>query len=564
MKKFEIICFGLWFFVSACTDDFLEVVPNNGRTTDEVFRDISRSQQFLNPAYQGVRNAPWISLENHTDNAVHFNGPARAAVSGPTAEFSAIQQEWNNAIRLILHINEFFDKGFDVIYDAFDDELAIALKRRIRGEAFGLRAYYKWLLLKNFAGPSAENPAVMLGIPIIDRVLTAEDANNIVRSNYLESYNNILQDLDSAYTYVDILRYAGDGDVDGVRFTSRVSQEMILALKARMALFAASPAYAQIPMEEAAATIYESINQIDGGAVASLQPFGNFNDPDNPDHLWRRAFSENASLESAHFPPSLFGRGECNPSQNLVNAFPDIHGYPITDPGSLYDPENPYESRDLRFERFIFYNGQNDFNNVFIETFTGGKDAHGGFRKRATRSGYYLKKFLSANVNFDTDVQASREDFKVYPIFNREGLYLDFAEAAVEAYGTAGQGPGMAFSARDVLAAIRLRAGIEQDDYLAIAVNDLDKYRQLIRNERRIEFAFEGERYYDLRRWKLPLEALKQPVMGVLITQKPDQAFDYQYQEIESRNFEEYMYYNPVPRVEILRSNALIQNFGWE
>ncbi len=564
MKKLAIFCLGILFLTSACSDDFLEVVPSNNNTSDEVFRDITRAQRFLNPAYGGVRSQPWISLDTYTDNAVSYDGAKRAAVSGATAESSAVAGEWNRAIRRILHINEFFDKGFNVVYDAFDEDLAIALKRRIRGEAFGLRAYYKWLLLKNFAGPSAQDPAAMLGIPIIDRLLTVEDANGVGRSTYLDSYNNILKDLDSAETYINTLRYAGDGDVDGVQFTSRVSGEMIWALRARMALFAASPAYAQITMDQAAQAIYEAISAIDGASIVPLQPFGDFNDVNNPDHLWRKGYSETNNLEVVHFPPSLFGRGECNPSQNLVDAFPDIYGFPIANPLSQYDPDDPYENRDLRFERFVFHNGSDDFNSTTIETFVGGKDAHGGIRKQASRSGYYMKKFLSSKINLDTESTSGNRDFKMYPIFTREGLYLDFAEAAVEAYGVAGQGPGMAFSARDALQVIRDRAGIVQDDYIDIAVTNMDTYRELIRNERRIEYAFEGERYYDVRRWQLPSTELEQPIMGVTVLKNSDDSFDYSYREVESRNFEQYMYYNPIPRTEVLKSQAIVQNFGWE
>ncbi|CAM4369547.1 SusD/RagB family lipoprotein [Zobellia roscoffensis] len=564
MKKNILFCFGVALLGISCSNDFTEVVPSNNVSTKEVFTDISRAQSFLNPAYGSVRNSPWISLDAQTHNVVSKSGPSRTAVSGATAESSPVSGEWNSAIGKILHINEFFEKGFNVTYDAFDEEFAEALKKRIRGEAFGLRAYYKWILLKNFAGPSAQDPNTMLGIPIIDEVLTIDNTNDIPRSTYMQSYANIQKDLDSALTNINLLRYAGDGDVDGVRLTSRISGEMIWALRARMALFAASPAFEQISWEEAANTAYDAIAAIDEGAIKDLQPFGNFNNVDNPDHFWRRSFSENGSLESQNFPPSLFGNGDWNPSQNLVEVFPDSLGYPITDPNSIYDPVEPYANRDPRFERFVFHNGENEFRNAFIEVFAGGKDAQGGIRKQATRSGYYLKKFLSDNINLDVEANANKEDYKVYPIFDRGGLYLDFAEAAIEAYGIAGKGGDMVFSAKEVLSVIRKRAGISTDQYLDLAISDLKAYRNLIRNERRIEYAFEGEYYYDLRRWKVSLEELNQPVLGIEVGKEASDKFNYTATEIESRSFEEYMYYNPIPRNEVLKSNTLIQNFGWQ
>ena len=556
-----IIIVGL---VVSCSGEYDQIIPPTELSADEVFNDVARVRTFINPAYSGVRNSPWVELDYHTNNMVEVYGAQREAVSGATAESSPVNSEWNTAFTNIFRINEFLKYGFNITYDAFNQNFADNLKQRIRGEAFGLRAYYKWLLLKNFAGPSA-NDGSMLGIPIVDDLLTIEDVNDVPRSTYLDSYKSIEKDLDSAYQYVEVLRYQGNGDVDGLLFTSRISREMILALRARMALYAASPAFNQISWDEAAQIAYDAIVEIDGGSLLNLQPYGNFNNTKNPDHFWRRSYSQNANLEQAHYPPSMFGRGEGNPSQNLVDAFPDNNGYPITHPSSNYNTASPYDNRDHRFERFIFYNGQNEYRNEYIEVYPGGEDAPGGIRRQATRTGYYMKKFLSESIGLDPDDGSSaRQDFKLYPIFSREGLYLDFAEAAVEAYGVTGKNGTMAFSAQDALQIIRVRAGYTNDLYLDEADDFLNTFRNLVRNERRIEFAFEGEYYYDVRRWMLPIADLQIPVMGVKVEKLGEDIFNYENKTVEGRQFTDRMYYNPIPRNQILNSNALIQNAGWE
>ncbi len=556
-----MITLGLSF---SCTNEFDQVVPNTNNEFEDVFGDIALTSSFLNPAYSGVRSTPWISLDYYTNNAVSINGVQRSAVAGPTAESSPVSGIWGLAMSQIFKINEYFKYGFDITYDPLNAERGEALKRRFRGEAFGLRAYYKWLLLKNFAGPSATD-GTMLGIPIIDELLTIDDANSISRSTYMESYDNIKKDLDSAYAYIDVFRYDdGNDDINGEQNVSRISREMIWALRARLDLFAASPAYGQIPWETAAQTAYAAIEAIDG-SITGLQDFGDFNNSNNIDHLWRRSFSNSGNLERTHYPISMYGRGEANPSQNLVDAFSDINGYPINHSSSIYNAVVPYENREGRFERFVFYNGQNDFRNVFIEIFDGGKDANGGIRKKSTRTGYYMKKYLSSKVNFDRDQGTEvGSDIKVYPIFTRAGLYLDFAEAAVEAYGVNGRDGSMTFSAKDALQEIRERAGITNDLYLDEADDILTTYKALIQNERRIEFAFEGEYYYDVRRWMLPVDDLSTSVMGINVTKNSDDTFSYETKEIEPRVFSDRMYYNPIPRAEVLQSNALIQNAGWE
>ena len=564
MKTKYIVYLTFILFLGNACGDFLEVVPVSKVTEGEIFTDITRSQQFLNPAYAGVPSQPWVALEYFTDNSVDNDGALSAAVTGGTVESSAIESQWSLAIGMIMQINEFLEKGFEVPYDAIEAETSEALKKRIRGEAYGLRAYYKWVLLKNFAGPSANDPSVMLGIPVLNKLITMDEANSIARSTYMESYNSIIADLDNAMELVDIMRYQDKGDIDGVQFTGRISGEMILALKARMALFASSEAFQQISKEEAAQVIYNSIKEIDEEMIQSLHPFGNFDYINNPDNLWRTLFQNTAWYEKSFYPPSMYGDGDCNPSQNLVDAFPDIYGFPISNAQSIYDPEDPYIGRDPRLERFIFHNGQNDYRNSYIEVFEGGKDAIGGISKRATRTGYYMKKYLSANVNLNPDETGSTSAYKTYPVFTRAGLYLDFAEAAVEAYGVAGKGSGMAFSAKDAIFAIRTRGGIVLDDYLDIASQDVNLFRELIRNERRIEFCFEGERYYDVRRWKMPLSELNKPIKGVNVIKLGDDSFAYSVKEVEKRNFRDYMYYNPIPREEVLRSDALIQNYGWD
>ncbi|MDO5986234.1 RagB/SusD family nutrient uptake outer membrane protein [Flavivirga amylovorans] len=563
MKKHIILLLVMISIVGvSCSGEFDEVVPSADRPADQVFNDIGLARSFLSPAYSGVVRTPQLILEYNTSNAVSIDGAQRTAVSGPTAESSPVNGRWGAAITNIFRINEFFERALGIQFDALNEDFGNALKNRLIGEAFGLRAYYKWVLLKNYAGPSSVDGS-MLGIPIIDDLLTTEDVNNVARSSYLESYNSIKKDLDSAYARIDVLRYEGNDDITGVQNTSRISREMIWALRTRLDLFSASPAYGIITWEQAAQTAYEAIGVIDGGALKTLQDYGDFNNTDNPDHLWRRAFSEDSDLERQHYPPSMFGTGEANPSQNLIDAFPDSNGYPINHPNSIYNGLNPYQNRDARFENFVFYNGENDFRNVTIETFNGGSDAVGGVRIRGTRTGYYLKKFLSSNVSLDPDSPGANKDFKVFALFTRAGLYLDFAEAAVEAYGINGSDGSMTFTAKDALAIVRDR-NISNDLYLDIADDFLNSYRDLIRNERRIEFAFEGEYFYDIRRWMLPLGELTVPVRGMDIVKETDGSFSYSEKTIEARNFTDRMYYNPLPRTEVLKSNALIQNAGWE
>ena len=169
----------------------------------------------------------------------------------------------------------------------------------------------------------------------------------------------------------------------------------------------------------------------------------------------------------------------------------------------------------------------------------------------STRTGYYLRKHLNENVNVQTGKQNTQEHIE--PIIRYTEIFLDYAEAANEAWGPDGKG-SYGFSARDVVAAIRKRAGINEDAYLA-TVSSKEDMRKLIRNERRIELSFEGFRFWDLRRWNV---ALDEPAMGVELNDGV-----YTEVEVEDRAYKPYMVYGPIPYNEVLKF-GFVQNKGWE
>lgn len=136
-------------------------------------------------------------------------------------------------------------------------------------------------------------------------------------------------------------------------------------------------------------------------------------------------------------------------------------------------------------------------------------------------------------------------------------IYLAYAEAANEAWGPTGTG-GHAFSAYDIIKAIRSRAGVgtsNNDAYLEQIKNDKDQMRKLIRNERRLELCFEGFRFWDLRRWE---ENLTETAQGVSIQNNV-----YTPINVENRVYENYMHYGPIPYSELLKYDNLVQNNGW-
>jgi hypothetical protein len=261
-------------------------------------------------------------------------------------------------------------------------------------------------------------------------------------------------------------------------------------------------------------------------------------------------------IENNNFPPSLFGNGRVNPSQNLVDAFPMADGTPISE-SSDYDPQNPYENRDPRLDLYIIHNGSTFKGQTIITSLDGtNNDALNRYDGLSTRTGYYLKKLLVEDVSLDPNSRSGQ--FHIRPWMRYTEFFLGYAEAANEAWGPTGSGSN-GFSAYDVIKAIRQRAGLPYNDsYLEKCKANKDMMRELIRNERRIELCFEGFRFWDLRRWKVDLSKLNETVKGMSISSN-----HYEVINVEDRKYSDYMYYGPVPYSEILKFNALVQNAGW-
>jgi hypothetical protein len=269
--------------------------------------------------------------------------------------------------------------------------------------------------------------------------------------------------------------------------------------------------------------------------------------------LWRGNIVTTNNLERDNFPPTLFGNGRVNPSQNLVDAFPMANGYPITNPASGYVATAPFTNRDPRLRNYIAYNGgtmKNASTFIWTKTDNPTNDAV-NFLPTSTRTGYYLRKLLREDVNANP---SSLSNQKHYPVHIRyTEMFLIYAEAANEAWGPDAMGI-FSFSARSVIAAIRKRAGITQPDNYLASITTKEDMRKLIRNERRLELSFEGFRFWDLRRWK---EILTEEAKGVIINNNT-----YSVQTVENRQYQDFMYYGPVPLTEVQKAN-LQQNKGW-
>ena len=608
MKTRNIILYFVGLLAFCSCQDMFEPADENNRQLEDLAKESSYAHGLLIYGYDRLPYITTTQTDIATDDAVTNvkNNNYQLMATGTWASDNNPMSQWDACKDGIQYLNNFFqivDKSTWAPSAVSKQQMFID---RLKGEAFGLRAIFYFYLLQAHGGYADDD--VLYGVPLLT---TPEDGSsdfNLARASFADCVKRCFDDCDSAMallppTYADIsseadipekykalgANYSGYNLVFGDKARGLVSGKVAEAVKAQVALLAASPAFRDqsgVTSAEAAmlcANVLKRIGGMEGfdkdGSIwyknkSKLEPSA----AEMPEILWREDRHKNADQESENFPPTLYGNGRVNPSQNLVDAFPMRNGRPITDPQSGYDAKNPYANRDPRLDDDIIYNGV-VFRKTEIITGTYPKinaqgqpeyDDNIGHGTTSTRTGYYLKKLLRDDVS---PLSSSLiEQQHIYPRIRYTEIFLAYAEAANDAWGPKVDGGNVGFTAYDVIKAIRQRAGLgtdaigmplpEGDAYLEECAADQAKMTNLIRNERRLELCFENKRFWDLRRWRLPLD---EAVKGMQIDRNDDTGeLTYTIINVEDRKYDSsYQCYGPIPKGELLKWSNLKQNKGW-
>lgn len=608
MMKKNILLLLLGVFAFMGCDDVFTPANENFPSFDQMYTDPGYAQGFL---LNGYRTMPsyYDNTEYATDDAVTnqtSNTYLLMATGAWTSSNNPVSQ-WNSGYSSMQYINIFLE-NVDKVTWATDSTVCKLFARRLKGEAYGVRAMQYYFLLRNHAGFTKDGN--LLGVPIITEYQDAQADFNQPRATFDACVKHIYQDLDSAelllpMEYNDLSTTTGVVPAKYTDITTTVSiynrvmgkyaRQLFNGLiaesfRARTALLAASPAFQDqsnsgtwANAADAAAKVIDYNISLNGaGSYFGLAANGStyytntsdisaISEGSNPKEIiWRdNLLSSNSAQESDNFPPSLGGYGYMNPTQNLVDAFPMANGYPINYSDktiSGYDSLNPYKKRDPRLSNYIIYNGSTGIGVKSATIYTGtigGASTHDGINilsGYSTRTGYYMKKRLRMDVSRTTGSIQGQTHYN--PRIRYTEIYLDYAEAANEAWGPKGTG-SHSYSAYDIIRSIRKRSNTNlttSDPYLDECAADQTKMRELIRNERRIELCFESFRFWDLRRWN---SNLKETATGMDVNTVNGVTVYSPIDNVEERSYEEYMHYGPIPYSEVLKYSNLVQNKGW-
>lgn len=580
-------------FMSACT--FLDPLPNGSYNDEnfELYPELLRG--FVDVVYNELLpetylDIYYIPMSCATDDAIYSSPTAawRIFSSGSAKMLSnPFDTKWRDNYRAINYLNMFLenDRGYNTRYMVAEDS-DLALRNCLQGSAYGLRAWMYFDLLRVFGG-KAEN-GELLGVPILTEPTDPKtaDASTIERATFDECAEQILKDCDSAYKYLprNNRDYPGDPQqsiqITGSARYKSLDQIAIDGLRAMVYIFWASPAYnPENDMSRydkaaryAAAVIKHKL-EVESTLTGGFDPTRGFSwhNVNSPEIIWPSEMRQSSNLETSFYPQQFGGSALVAPTQDLVDAFPMANGYPINDKRSNYDPTHPYEGRDPRFYATIFYNGAqvrrlNNASEVMytFECANGGKDAPGSNEVSAT--GYYIKKFIYRNWN--TNDTTKELGYRCIHFMNWTKMCLIFAEAANKYVGPTDEGT-YGYSARQAIAWLRNRPtnddepglGTFGDPYLDECAAEATTFEGLVKNEWRVETCFEGDRYYNLRRWATDVSEINKPIHMAKISNQSG-LISYEYPVVETLKYPSL--WAPIPYTEIRKCPKLLQNQGWE
>lgn len=517
-----IIIFLSAFFVS-CEDFLTQDNPNSVVTDDEWWETEANATGALGSVYSGVprgtsgRNIMLVSsLSDETiGRQSSFGDYEQYTKSLQTADWSVALHIWRDDYLDIRRANRFL-ANINRVYMRED------LKQRYIYEARALRAYYHMELFL-FFGP----------IPISDHPLNQSE-NYLPRNTEEECYDFIFTEL----------RDAAEGLPE--RYTPadrwRISKPACWALITRLALF-----YHKYDVAAEYAKKIIDTNKFElFPDYSKLFTYDGEGDANN-----ERIMIKNSGCDTAwdrFAPKSVGGRTATSPTDVVVNNFETKQGKTIWELGedsvAIYKRFPNYRSnRDPRLSVSVLL--PNDvFDGQRLQPFeqaSTNPDRIGV--QQSTASGYWVKKYLDTKDRYGTR--------KLYFMIIRYAeVLLNYTEALIESDDW--ENPDVV----KYLNMVRNRAGMPDVD--TSVYNTKEKLRELVRRERQAELSFEGQRFFDIRRWDIATDVMNGDVYGAT---NPDTGETYRVETRTYRPNRDVRY--PIPRGEIIANPNIKQNSGY-
>lgn len=512
----------------------LDVMPDGRKTLEDIFASEPTAQAYLNGCYQ---NFPQYASKNY------FNTNTRIATSDDAWEYAVVASGattrlYTGSITPTEAQNVFIkDQSTGSDYSSINkwdlfwrnirrcnvfleniDKTPVAIeeyRQRWIAEAKVLRSYYFMELIACFGNLPIPQGSYPLGY----------DYSSMKKNSFYECAKFVINDCKDVIDN-SILPWRIEVQSEKGRMTKAIAA----VLASRAALYAASPLWndganhwaeaEQITKEMLEKTLtngYELYTSMRNPTLFENNAYREYfcqvqdfsSDPFDKETILSSKFANATWTNIAGMPILNAHKAGLCPTQELVDAYcMKANGLPVLDLKQPYedmdrhlkpryydlptgyDPENPYVGRDPRFEATVYYNGSKRKNaqsqTVTVETHDTGNCNIETNNTRRTPTGYYQKKYDHPN-----SIPGKYLSVK-YPIMRLAELYLNYAEAAAE-------NGSITAAVNNGIKPLRDRVNVPN-----IQPRNQEEAILMIRNERRVELAFEENRHYDLRRWETP------------------------------------------------------------
>jgi hypothetical protein len=530
-NKFFLLAASLLLGLISCKKDFLEEKRDLGGTNEEVYKDSTLSKAYVDYIY-------FLFQPGNNSQALSWNLATNSIAFAQTTEEFPGETNWNkvwaNVSYLNAHALNYFGaplstsianntwtrmKQINLFLDNIDNYgLSQDVRTKLKGQMYFWRAWQYFDLVRLYGGVPlvlhSQNPITS----------NSNEDLKIQRSSSSETFNQIVKDLDSAIAMLP-------GKWASTEW-GRITSGGAAALKGRVLLTWASPMFNRSDDRSrwqkaydanlAAKTLLEAngFGLYKTGTLTNGTAFQNMftKEVDNPEAVIVFGFNnrtpstsgtnlaKNNGWEQAARPKDILGGGSLNATKQMVDAFPMKDGKMPGSSAYSYDAKKFYKDRDPRFYKTFAYNGAlwpyNENKNYRLWTYRWFASASATTPasttesvKGANSSGIYVRKGTDTSAsNSSGSFSFSGTDF-IELRFTE--VLLNLAEAAIGS-DKISEGVGYINQIRD-------RAGIENKDgnYGLGSITGRDQAFAAVINERKLEFAYEGKRFFDLRRWML-------------------------------------------------------------
>lgn len=613
MKRFIILLAlaGTMFFMNSCLEDYLDKAPESGLSEDEIFTKYENFKQFFDGVYEGQKmyNGNWRDYNIKTAFPLYFSfwdqkystdGMTDAADQGRYMEshtfksgscsfinkftYDGNRRPILNSMFIAIRKSNMTLEKINMLQDASEAD-----KNDLIAQAHFVRAFCHFELMR-WWGP----------MPYIRKALGPDDQWDIPRLSKYQILKEVAMDMDTAAIFFEkagrMRRDLGPGQPGHLNHPDQAKPNGVAAkaYKARALLYAASPLNndkGQTAWEDAAKAAWEAIQiaQQYGYALVSAADYKTnyVGVKYTNEQLWAW-HAGNIGWNSGNFA-GIFGGiignsvsswSGVNPSQNFVDKFETKWGEPLNTEADRaaaaaaghYNEQDPYKDRDPRFYIDILYNQAKvpgfTTAQIWYEVKADGSVTYSELldTKYLGRSftGYMIRKIWGEASNKNRTSVLYTD-----PLMRLTELYLNYAEAANEAWGPNGKAPAATMTSLEAINFVRNR--IAQAPVLAQYAGSKDIFRERIKNERNVELAYEGHYYFDIRRWMDAPKAYAGPIMGVQIEKVAKSAeyptgfkyTRYPLEPLRQSSWKDAMYYLPFNPEDNFKMKNFVPNEVW-